>query len=81
VFVKDVAARLENGTLAGSTLTMARAFQNLIAFGATPEAAAAMTTSTPAESINNTEVGVIKVGSPAIFARFNSDYDFIETIC
>jgi len=81
VFVKDGAARLENGTLAGSTLTMARAFQNLIAFGATPEAAATMTTSTPAESINNTEVGVIKVGSPAIFARFNSDYDFIETIC
>ena len=80
VFVKDGAARLEDGTLAGSTLTMVRAFQNLMAFGATPEEAAAMTTSTPAESIGNSEVGVIKVGSPAIFARFNKQYEFVGTI-
>lgn len=80
VFVKDGAARLADGTLAGSTLTMVRAFQNLMKFGATPEAAAAMTTSTPAESIGNKEVGVIKVGSPAIFARFTADYEFVDTI-
>lgn len=80
VFVKDGAARLEDGTLAGSTLTMVRAFQNLMAFGATAEEAAAMTTSTPAKSIGNTEVGVIKVGSPAIFARFNAEYEFVGTI-
>ena len=40
VFVKEGAARLADGTLAGSTLTMIRAFQNLIRFGAAPEAAA-----------------------------------------
>lgn len=80
VFVKEGAARLADGTLAGSTLTMVRAFQNLIAFGAKPEDAAAMTTSTPALSIGNEEVGVIKVGSPAIFARFDADYKFIGTI-
>jgi len=39
-----------------------------------------MTTSTPAASIGNTELGVIIAGSPAIFARFNSNYDFVETI-
>jgi len=80
VFVKEGAARLEDGTLAGSTLTMIRAFQNLMAFGATPEEAATMTTSTPAESIGNSEVGVIKVGSPAIFARFNAQFEFVGTI-
>ena len=47
VFVKEGAARLEDGTLAGSTLTMIRAFQNLIRFGASPEDAALMTTRTP----------------------------------
>lgn len=40
VFVKEGAARLADGTLAGSTLTMIRAFQNLIRFGASPEDAA-----------------------------------------
>lgn len=80
VFVKEGAARLADGTLAGSTLTMARAFQNLIRFGASAEEAATMTTSTPAESIGNTDVGVIKVGAPAIFARFTADYEFAGTI-
>lgn len=80
VFVKEGAARLADGVLAGSTLTMIRAFQNLIKFGATPEAAAAMTTSTPAHSIHNDEVGVIKVGAPAVFARFTADYEFVGVI-
>ena len=53
----------------------------LPAFGqAAPEAAAAMTTSTPAKSIGNQEYGVIKVGSPAVFARFTPEYQFVETI-
>lgn len=80
VYVKEGAARLEDGTLAGSTLTMIRAFQNLMAFGATPEAAATMTTSTPAKSIGNQEYGVIKVGAPALFARFNDQFEFVSTI-
>lgn len=80
VFVKEGAARLADGTLAGSTLTMIRAFQNLMAFGATPEDAATMTTSSPAKSIGNQDFGVIKVGSPAIFARFTPDYQFVSTI-
>ncbi len=80
VFVKEGAARLEDGTLAGSTLTMIRAFQNLMKFGATPEEAATMTTSTPAKSVGNHEYGVIKVGSPAVFARFTPEYEFVETI-
>ena len=80
VFVKDGAARLADGTLAGSTLTMIRAFQNLVRFGIAPEDAAAMVTSTPAASIGNEEYGVIRVGAPAVFARFTPDYQFVETI-
>ena len=80
VFVKEGAARLADGTLAGSTLTMIRAFQNLIRFGAAPEDAAAMTTSTPAASIHNDELGRIKVGAPAVFARFQPDFEFVGTI-
>lgn len=80
VFVKNYEARLADGTLAGSTLTMIRAFQNLIKFGATPEDAAIMTTKTPAESIGNDEVGEIELGAPAIFARFDKHYQFVETV-
>lgn len=80
VFVKDGAARLADGTLAGSTLTMIRAFQNLMQFGATPEDAATMTTVTPAKSIGNEDMGVIELGAPAVFARFTADYRFVSTI-
>lgn len=80
VFVKDNAARLADGTLAGSTLTMIRAFQNLIRFGATPEDAATMTTKTPAESIGNDDMGEIDLGAPAIMSRFTKDYQFVGTI-
>lgn len=80
VFVKEGAARLADGTLAGSTLTMIRAFQNLMAFGATAEEAATMTTLTPAASIGNEDYGVIELGAPAVFARFNAEYQFVSTI-
>lgn len=80
VFVKENAARLADGTLAGSTLTMIRAFQNLISFGATREDAATMTTKTPALSIGNEDMGEIELGAPAIFARFTNDYEFVGTI-
>ena len=80
VFVHEGAARLKDGTLAGSTLTMIRAFQNLIRFGATPEEAALMTTKTPALSIGNEELGEIELGAPAIFSRFDENYAFKGTV-
>ena len=49
VIVKDGAARLKDGTLAGSVLTMPKALENLIRlFGIDPAEACAMCTSTPA---------------------------------
>ena len=81
VFVKDGAARLADGTLAGSTLTMKDSFTNLITrFGATPEQAATVTTITPAKSIDEEEVGRIELNSPAILARFDKDFMFVESI-
>ena len=71
---------LKDGTLAGSTLTMVRAFQNLMRFGATPEEAALMTTQTPALSIGNEELGEIELGAPAIFSRFDENYAFKGTV-
>jgi len=73
VVVKDGAVRLRDGTLAGSTLTMAKALQNLIAYDIAPEDAALMVTQTPAESIRNQEFGRLCVGAPAVFARFGED--------
>ena len=48
VYVREGSARLEDGTLAGSVLTMPQALYNLIhRYGAEPAAACAMCTSVP----------------------------------
>ena len=81
VFVQDGAARLADGTLAGSTLTLVRALQNLISFGIASEDAAAMVTKTPALSIGNRILGDLTVqGAPAVFTRFTKDWQFAGTI-
>ncbi len=80
VFVKDGAARLQDGTLAGSTLTMIQALQNLIAFGVAPEDAVMMVTKTPALSIHNQDLGELKSGAPAIVVRFAKDWSFQGTL-
>ena len=75
VIVKDGAARLENGVLAGSVLTMARALENLIhRYGAEPAAACAMCTSTPAVSVGEKLAGRMRPGSPAPLTRWSRDW-------
>lgn len=75
VFVKDGSARLENGTLAGSVLTMHEALYNLIhIYGADPEDACAMCTSTPAQSIGESVAGHMVPGSPAILTRWSGNW-------
>lgn len=73
VNVHNGEARLHDGTLAGSTLTMCQAFQNLIYFGISPSDAAAMTTTSPARSIQNEYYGKIEANSPAFLLRFEKD--------
>ena len=81
VYVKNGEARLADGTLAGSVLTMPQALGNLIhLFGIRPEDACAMCTSTPADSIGETSAGRIAPGAPAVFTRWNPEWRMTEVL-
>ena len=72
VIVKEGAARLADGTLAGSVLTMPKALENLIhLFGIDPTDACSMCTAAPADSIGATEYGRIRPGSPVPLTRWS----------
>lgn len=74
VYVRDGAARLADGTLAGSVLTMRRAFENLLGWGIRPEDAVQMCTATPAESIGEKLAGRIIAGAPAPLIRWSKNW-------
>ena len=75
VYVRDGEARLADGTLAGSVLTMPKALENLIhLFGIRPEEACAMCTCTPADSIGEKAAGRIAPGAPAVMTRWNREW-------
>ncbi len=77
VEVKQGEARLMNGTLAGSVLTLRRALENLIHFfGIAPEDAVRMCTQTPAESIGEPLAGRIVPGAPLPLTRWTKDWQF-----
>ena len=77
VYVRGGEARLADGTLAGSVLTMPRALENLIQFfGIRPEDACAMCTCTPAESVGEKLAGRITAGAPAVMTRWSRDWRF-----
>jgi len=64
--VGPYAAELENGTLAGSTLTMDRAFANIVsAFGGSLVDAALMCATNPARELGLTGYGAIVPGGAA----------------
>ncbi len=81
VFVRNGAARLENGTLAGSVLLMRTALHNLIhLFGIAPEDAVRMCTETPADSVHEPELGRLLPGAPAPVTRWSPDWEFISVL-
>ena len=81
VYVKDGAARLEDGTLAGSVLTMPQALSNLIhRYGADPLAACSMCISTPAESIGEKVAGHMIPGSPGVLTRWTREWQMKSVI-
>jgi N-acetylglucosamine-6-phosphate deacetylase len=64
--VSDQAAMLDDGTLAGSTLTMDRAFRNIVTmFHASIAEAAIMCSTTPARAVGLMGFGVIAEGNAA----------------
>ena len=74
VTVDDTSARLEDGTLAGSILTMDQAVRNLVAWSdATPAQAIHMMTTVPARLLHDDTRGRLVVGARADITTWNRD--------
>ncbi len=82
VYVKNGEARLEDGTLAGSVLTMNRAVQNVVEKVGVPFTTAIdFATINPAKNLKiDKETGSIAVGKNADFTVLNANYDVLMTI-
>lgn len=81
VVVRDGQARLMDGTLAGSVLTMRQALHNLIhRFGIAPLDAVRMCTATPADSVGEPLAGRMQPGSPAPLTRWSKDWQYLGII-
>ena len=75
VTVHSPEARLADGTIAGSVLTMPLALKNMILrFGFRPEDAVQMCTQTPAGSIHEPLLGHIAPGSPVPLTLWSGDW-------
>jgi N-acetylglucosamine-6-phosphate deacetylase len=78
--VSDQAALLEDGTLAGSTLTMDRAFRNIVTmFHASITEAAVMCSTTPARALGLTRFGVIAEGNVADLVVLDRAFRVVRT--
>lgn len=79
VIVDEESARLPDGRLAGSTLTLGRAMRNLMHYtGCSLEDALTTVTSTPARVIGE-PVGRVQVGHLADLTLFTPDLDIVAT--
>ena len=80
IHVRSAAAFLDDGTLAGSTLTMDRAFRTLVvAFGQSIVAAATMCATTPARELGLTGLGVLGEGAVADFVVLDRSFRVVRT--
>lgn len=80
VYVKDGAARLAEGNLAGSTLTQHQALKNVIGLGIKPEEAIPMLTQGPADSIGARDYGRIALGAKGAFAVMDGEWNLADAI-
>jgi N-acetylglucosamine-6-phosphate deacetylase len=80
ICVRDKAAFLEDGTLAGSTLTMDRAFRNVVTrFGRSIIDAARMCSTTPARQLGLGQLGRIAEGAQADVVVLDRDFRVVRT--
>jgi N-acetylglucosamine-6-phosphate deacetylase len=78
--VSDQAVVLDDGTLAGSSLTMDRAFRTIVdRFGQSLVDAARMCATTPARQLNLNGFGVIAEGAVADVAVLDREYRVVRT--
>ena len=81
VHVKNGVARLADGSLAGSTLTMQQALHNVVQYSAvSTDDAITMCTLTPAQSIRANFIGQMTLGSVGIFSRYSPSFTFVSTL-
>lgn len=81
VYVKDGAARLENGVLAGSTLLLHQAVRNMITLARIePEKVIPMATSTPADSVGAKGYGRIEPGAAGVLALMDGGWNFAGAV-
>ncbi|MBI3732857.1 MAG: N-acetylglucosamine-6-phosphate deacetylase [Chloroflexi bacterium] len=81
VIVDERSARLENGTLAGSILTMDQAVRNLVAWGACSLAdALTMASTSPARLLRLDHLGRIEAGCSADFVVLDESLNVRQTI-
>jgi N-acetylglucosamine-6-phosphate deacetylase len=80
IHVRDGAAFLDDGTLAGSTLTMDRAFRNLVTlFRQSVVDAAVMCSTTPARQLGLGGLGRIAEGQQADLVVIDRDFNVVRT--
>ena len=81
IHVRAEAAFLDDGTLAGSTLTMDRAFRNVVrSFGGSVVEAAAMCATTPARQLGISDAGRIAVGAVADLVVLDREFRVVRTL-
>lgn len=80
VHVRGAEARLEDGTLAGSVLTMDQAVRNLIELGIEPTEAIGAATTVPAKLVGRPELGTLAPGAPADVVVLDDQYRVVRSI-
>jgi N-acetylglucosamine-6-phosphate deacetylase len=72
--------RLDDGTLAGSALTMDQAIRNMLILGFDPPRAIAAATSSPAKLIRRSDLGSLAPGTAADICVFDDNFEVRRTI-
>ncbi len=80
VMLSDGACRLENGTLAGSSLTMDQAVRNMIELGFSPPQAIAAATTAPAALLRKPELGTLAPGTAADVCVLDDAHRVVRTM-
>ena len=80
VWVSDGAARLKDGTLAGSVTTMDSMVRNLVSLGISVPDALAAATEAPARLIRRPELGGVRPGTPADVVVLDDSLEVVRTV-
>ena len=78
VYIQDGMAKMADGTLAGSLLTMDIAFKNAMKAGLSIEEASRLASTTPANYMGLTDRGTLDVGKRADIIVMNKAFDILE---